>query len=74
MPEVYLDHYAATQVLPEVVEAMQPMFRDDFGNPSSLHGWGDSAGEALETARLKVAALIGANPEELIFTDRKSVV
>ncbi len=68
MPDVYLDHYAATQVLPEVVEAMQPFLRADFGNPSSLHGWGDSAGEALEAARGKVAALIGANPPEIIFT------
>ena len=68
MPEVYLDHYAAARVLPEVAEAMQPFLRDDFGNPSSLHGWGDSARDALEDARLKVAALIGANPSEIIFT------
>jgi len=68
MPEVYLDHYAATPVLDEVVEAMRPFFRDNFGNPSSLHGWGDTAGEALEDARQKVAALIGANSTEIIFT------
>jgi cysteine desulfurase len=68
MPEVYLDHYAATPVLPEVVEAMLPFFSGTFGNPSSLHGWGDEARKALEDARARVAELIGANPEEIIFT------
>jgi cysteine desulfurase len=68
MPEVYLDHYAGTPVLPEVVDAMLPFLRDDFGNPSSLHGWGDRARMAVEDAREKVAALIGASPEEVIFT------
>lgn len=68
MPEVYLDHYAASPVLPQVLEAMLPFYRDDFGNPSSLHGWGDSAREAVEEARGRVASLIGAKPEEIIFT------
>jgi cysteine desulfurase len=68
MPEVYLDHYAATPVLPEVAEAMRPFLRDDFGNPSSLHSRGDDARVALEEAREKVASLIGAASEEIIFT------
>lgn len=68
MPEVYLDHYAATAVLPEVVEEMRPYFSEKFGNPSSLHGWGDDAREAVENARQKVAALINADPGEVIFT------
>jgi cysteine desulfurase len=68
MPEVYLDHYAAAPVLAEVTEAMEPFFRESFGNPSSLHGWGDTARQAVEEARQKVAGLIGAEPQEIIFT------
>jgi cysteine desulfurase len=68
MAEVYLDNYAATPVLPEVLEAMLPFYRDDYGNPSSLHGWGDRARVAVEEARERVASLIGADPEEIIFT------
>jgi cysteine desulfurase len=68
MPEVYLDHYAATPVLPEVADAMRPYLSDEFGNPSSLHTRGDAARGALEEARQNVASLIGAAPEEIIFT------
>ena len=68
MRKVYLDHYAASPVLPEVREAMLPFLNGDFGNPSSLHSWGDSAREALEEAREKVAQLVGGKPEEIIFT------
>jgi len=68
MRKVYLDHYAASPVLPEVREAMLPFLNGYFGNPSSLHSWGDSAREALEEAREKVAQLIGGSPEEIIFT------
>ncbi len=68
MPSVYLDHYAANPVLPEVMAAMEPYFSGKFGNPSSLHSWGDEARKAVEDAREKVAALIGAAPEEIIFT------
>lgn len=67
MAEVYLDHYAATPVIPAVVEAMQPFFSREFGNPSSLHSKGDEAREALTVAREQVAALINADPEEIIF-------
>ncbi|HEY5527640.1 MAG TPA: aminotransferase class V-fold PLP-dependent enzyme [Candidatus Anoxymicrobiaceae bacterium] len=67
MAEAYLDHYAATPVLQEVADAMRPYLTDEFGNPSSLHHWGDAARVALDTAREQVAALIGAQPEEIMF-------
>ncbi len=68
MREVYLDHYAAGPVLPEVLEEMKPFFAGEFGNPSSLHSRGDRARAAVEEARGRVAGLIGAAPEEVIFT------
>ena len=68
MKRAYLDNAATTQILPQVLEAMLPYFRDAYGNPQSLHDWGDQAREALDDARSKVAALIGAQPEEIIFT------
>lgn len=68
MPEVYLDHYAATPVLAPVVEAMRPYYSDAFGNPSSLHSKGDEARAAVEQARGSVAKLIGAEPEDIVFT------
>jgi len=68
MREVYLDNYAATPPLPEAREAMLPFLGDEYGNPSSLHSRGDKARAAVEEAREKVAALIGASAEEIIFT------
>jgi cysteine desulfurase len=68
MPEAYLDNYAATPIVPEAREAMLPFLGEEFGNPSSLHSWGDRAREALIEAREKVAGLIGADDEEIIFT------
>lgn len=68
MPEAYMDNYAATPIVPEAREAMLPFLSDEFGNPSSLHSWGDRAREALIEAREKVAGLIGADDEEIIFT------
>ena len=68
MRKVYLDHAATTPLLPQVVDAMLPYLRETYGNPSSLHGWGDEARTAVEEAREKVAALIGGQPEELLFT------
>jgi len=68
MRKVYLDNAATTPLLPEVREAMMPYLGDVFGNPSSLHGWGDGAREAIEVARVHVAQLIGASPEEIVFT------
>jgi cysteine desulfurase len=64
----YLDHSATTPVLPEVREAMLPFLDDDFGNPSSVHGAGRRAKEAVEDARDRVANAIGASPAEIVFT------
>ena len=57
---IYLDYNATTPVAPEVLEAMLPYLREEFGNPSSGHPYGRRARAALEAARAKVAALIGA--------------
>ena len=68
MRKVYLDNASTTPLLPEVCEAMMPYLGDAFGNPSSLHDWGDAARQAIDVARAQVAQLIGANAEEIIFT------
>jgi len=68
MRKVYLDNAATTPLLPEVSEAMLPYLGEAYGNPSSLHDWGDTAREAVEAARAQVAQLIGADAEEIIFT------
>lgn len=68
MRRIYMDHSATTPVAPEVLEAMLPYFSDKFGNASSLHSFGLEAKEALEASREKVATLLGAKPEEIIFT------
>jgi cysteine desulfurase len=69
MKRVYLDHAATNPLLPEVRQAMLPFLDESFGNPSSLHDWGDPVREAVETARIQVTKLIGAGePEEIIFT------
>jgi len=68
MEKVYLDNASTTPLLPEVREAMLPFLGDLFGNPSSLHDWGDGAREGIDTAREQVARLIGGNTEEIIFT------
>ncbi|MEJ5185661.1 MAG: cysteine desulfurase family protein [Candidatus Geothermincolales bacterium] len=68
MREVYLDNYAAHPLPDEVREAMMPYLREFFGNPSSLHRWGDKAREAVEEAREKVASLINGDAEGVIFT------
>ncbi len=65
---VYLDYAATTPVLPEVLQAMLPYFSDIYGNPQSIHRWGDEARQAIEEARAGVAGLIGGRPEEVIFT------
>jgi cysteine desulfurase len=66
--KVYLDHAATTPVHPKVLEAMMPYFSGKFGNPSNLHDIGREAKDAVEEARAKTAALIGAKPEEIFFT------
>jgi cysteine desulfurase len=65
---IYLDHNATTPVAPEVLEAMLPFLRDDYGNASSLHWFGQRARAATEDARAEVATLIGAEPSEVVFT------
>jgi cysteine desulfurase len=68
MITIYLDNNATTQVAEEVLEAMLPYFRELYGNPSSMHSFGGQVGQKIRTAREQVAALLGALPEEIIFT------
>jgi cysteine desulfurase len=65
---VYMDNNATTKVDPQVVEEMIPYFMESYGNPSSMHLLGGQAGRKLKEAKAKVADLIGAQPEEIIFT------
>lgn len=65
---VYFDHSATSRVLPEVFEAMAPFFTERFGNASSLHSFGREAKASMELARKHLAALIGADPKEIVFT------
>jgi cysteine desulfurase len=69
---IYLDHNATTPVREEVAEAMLRALRDGFGNPSSVHAEGAAARAAVERAREQAAALVGAEPAELIFTSGAS--
>ena len=68
MNRVYLDFNATTPVEPEVLDAMLPFFSTEFGNAASIHTFGQKSRAAVETAREKVAALIGARPQEIVFT------
>jgi cysteine desulfurase len=68
MDVVYLDNNATTKVAPEVVEAMLPYLSEYYGNPSSMHSFGGDVGEKIKKARQNVADLIGASPNEIIFT------
>ncbi len=65
---IYCDHNATTPLRPEVLEAMMPFLKAEFGNPSSVHALGSRARCAVEDARAQVAQLIGANPAEIVFT------
>jgi cysteine desulfurase len=65
---IYLDTNATTPVDPAVVDAMLPILRECFGNPSSTHAYGQAAHAAVETARGQLAALLGAEPDEVVFT------
>lgn len=65
---VYADNAATTAVSPQVVEAMLPFLTEHYGNPSSLYSLGQTAHNAVEDARGQVAALLGAQPEEIFFT------
>ena len=68
MKKVYLDYAATTPVDPEVLAAMQPYFFEKFGNPSSLHAYGQEAKKAVEDSRQTLAEFINAKPEEIVFT------
>ena len=65
---IYLDNAASTAVHPEVVKEMLPYFDTQYGNPSSIHQFGRKAKNAIQKARKQVAALIGAEPDEILFT------
>jgi cysteine desulfurase len=65
---IYLDNNATTRIAPEVLEEMLPYFSDLYGNPSSMHTFGGQLYRKIEEARESVASLIGANPEEIVFT------
>jgi len=68
MDVIYLDNNATTKVAPEVVEAMLPYLSEYYGNPSSMHSFGGNVGAKIKAARQQVANLIGAFPDEIIFT------
>jgi len=68
MKRIYLDHNATTRPAPEVVDAMLPYLREEFGNPSSIHREGQQARRALDRAREQAARLIGAAADEIVFT------
>ena len=64
---IYLDNSATTKVAPAVIDAMLPYLSDEIGNASSVHSFGQRAKAAVETARRRVAELIGASPTEIVF-------
>ena len=68
MRRIYLDYAATTPTHPDVSKAMRPYLRDFFGNPSSMHSIGQEARVAVEESRDKVASMIGASSEEIVFT------
>ena len=68
MNAVYLDNNATTRIAPEVLEVMAPYLSELYGNPSSMHTFGGQTRRRIEESREKVAALINAEPDEIIFT------
>lgn len=68
MKPVYVDNNATTKVAPEIVEAMLPFYTEMYGNPSSMHTFGGQVAAHIEKARKQVASLLGALPEEIVFT------
>ena len=65
---IYMDNNATTRIAPEVVDAMMPYLTEYYGNPSSMHTFGGTVGKAVKTARQTTAHLIGADPDEIVFT------
>jgi cysteine desulfurase len=65
---IYLDHNATTPLLPEVIDRMTGTLREEFGNPSSVHHFGQQAKAAIDEARTEVATLLSADPSEVLFT------
>src|SRR3990167_4211006 len=65
---VYLDHAATTPVKNEVLWAMRPYFSADFGNPSSIHNYGQIARKTIDQARARIAKFLNSKPEEIVFT------
>ncbi|MDH3329539.1 MAG: cysteine desulfurase NifS [Desulfobulbaceae bacterium] len=65
---IYMDNNATTRVAPEVVDAMMPFLTDCYGNPSSMHTFGGQVARAINDSREAIASLIGAEPEEIVFT------
>ena len=65
---IYMDNNATTRVAPEVVDAMMPFLTDCYGNPSSMHTFGGQVGRVVNEAREHIANLLGAEPEEIVFT------
>src|SRR5919198_670694 len=65
---IYLDYNATTPIDPAVADAMEPYLRNHFGNPSSDHEYGYRTHTAVQTAREQLAGLLGATPDEVIFT------
>jgi len=68
MNEIYLDNNATTKVDETVFEEMRPYFCELYGNPSSMHYFGGQVQQKVDEARKRVAALLGAKPDEIIFT------
>ncbi|MBU1181022.1 MAG: cysteine desulfurase NifS [Proteobacteria bacterium] len=68
MKPIYVDNNATTRVAPEVLEEMLPYFSELYGNPSSMHSFGGNVARKIKESRAKVAKLIGALPEEILFT------
>ncbi|MGL6284809.1 MAG: aminotransferase class V-fold PLP-dependent enzyme, partial [Microcoleaceae cyanobacterium] len=66
--QIYLDYSATTPTRPEAIALMQQVMTNSWGNPSSLHEWGQRAATTVEQARMQVASLINALPNSIVFT------
>ena len=72
MPDIYMDNASGTMLIEDVFEEMRPYFMKEYGNPSSIHIMGSNAKKAIDTARERVALLIGAEPGDIYFTSSGS--